>query len=83
MRYLPLTPADRQQMLAAIGAQSIDDLFVDVPAAAQLDGPVHGLPSHAAPGTTLEADVRGKRVPLTVTPMPFIPNNYHRRGAAK
>jgi aminomethyltransferase len=39
--------------------------------------------SHAAPGTTLEADVRGKRVPLTVTPMPFIPNNYHRRGAAK
>lgn len=48
MRYLPLTPADRQQMLAAIGAQSIDDLFVDVPAAAQLDGPVHGLPSHAS-----------------------------------
>jgi aminomethyltransferase len=39
--------------------------------------------SHAAPGTALEADVRGKRVPLTVTPMPFIPNNYHRRGAAK
>ncbi len=48
MRYLPLTPADRQQMLAAIGAQSIDDLFVDVPAAAQLDGPVHGLPNHAS-----------------------------------
>ena len=45
MRYLPLTPIDRQQMLAAIGAQSIDDLFVDVPAAAQLDGPVHGLPA--------------------------------------
>ena len=39
--------------------------------------------SHAAPGIALEADVRGKRVPLTVTPMPFIPNNYHRRGAAK
>ncbi len=39
--------------------------------------------SHAAHGTALEADVRGKRVPLVVTPMPFIPNNYHRRGAAK
>lgn len=27
-------------MLAAIGAKSIDDLFVDVPQAARLDGPV-------------------------------------------
>jgi glycine dehydrogenase subunit 1 len=31
MRYLPLTDVDRQQMLALIGAKSIDDLFVDVP----------------------------------------------------
>ncbi len=48
MRYLPLTPTDRQAMLATIGAASIDDLFVDVPAAAVLDGPVHGLPLHAS-----------------------------------
>ena len=34
MRYLPLTPDDRTAMLAVIGAQSIDDLFVDVPAGA-------------------------------------------------
>ena len=27
MRYLPKSPAERQQMLAAIGAASIDDLF--------------------------------------------------------
>lgn len=40
MRYLPLTPDDREAMLAAIGVKSIDDLFVDVPAAARLDGPV-------------------------------------------
>jgi glycine dehydrogenase subunit 1 len=40
MRYLPLTPADRQQMLAAIGAGSIDALFADVPPAARLDGPL-------------------------------------------
>ena len=39
MRYLPLQPADRQAMLAVIGAASIDDLFVDVPAAARLSGP--------------------------------------------
>ena len=38
MRYLPLTPDDRSAMLAAIGAKSIDDLFVDVPAAARPDG---------------------------------------------
>jgi glycine dehydrogenase subunit 1 len=40
MRYLPLTPHDRSQMLAAIGVPSIDALFADVPAAARLDGPV-------------------------------------------
>ncbi len=38
MRYLPLTPDDRSAMLAAIGAKSIDDLFVDVPGAARRDG---------------------------------------------
>jgi len=40
MRYLPLTPEDRSQMLTAIGADSIDDLFVDVPCSATLSGPV-------------------------------------------
>ena len=40
MRYLPLMPDDRTAMLAAIGADSIDDLFVDVPTSARLDGPV-------------------------------------------
>src|ERR1700733_6665511 len=45
MRYLPLTPADRSEMLAVIGAPSIDALFADVPAAARLAGPVD-LPPH-------------------------------------
>ena len=40
MRYLPLTPDDRAAMLSAIGASSIDDLFVDVPESARLDAPV-------------------------------------------
>ena len=48
MRYLPLTQSDREAMLAVIGASSIDDLFVDVPEAARLDGPIHGLPNHAS-----------------------------------
>jgi glycine dehydrogenase subunit 1 len=32
MRYLPLSEADRAEMLARIGVGSIDDLFADVPA---------------------------------------------------
>ena len=47
MRYLPLTQSDRQAMLGVIGAKSIDDLFIDVPAEARLDGPIAGLPNHA------------------------------------
>lgn len=34
--------------------------------------------AHAATGTTLEIDVRGKRLPATVTAMPFVPHRYHR-----
>src|SRR6516225_10077048 len=40
MRYLPLTAPDRAEMLAAVGVDSIDALFADVPAAARLSGPV-------------------------------------------
>src|SRR3954454_7374064 len=35
MRYLPLTPDDRAQMLGVIGAPDIEALFADVPAAAR------------------------------------------------
>jgi glycine dehydrogenase subunit 1 len=45
MRYLPLTDADRAEMLAVVGAPSIDALFADVPEAARLAGPVD-LPPH-------------------------------------
>jgi len=36
MRYLPLTGDERRQMLATIGAKSVDELFRDVPEAARL-----------------------------------------------
>ncbi|MCX7110367.1 MAG: aminomethyl-transferring glycine dehydrogenase subunit GcvPA [Proteobacteria bacterium] len=48
MRYLPLTDADRRLMLERIGVNSVDDLFVDVPAAARLPGPLPALPKHLA-----------------------------------
>src|SRR5512147_80630 len=38
MRYLPLTDVDRKQMLGVIGAKSVDDLYVDVPKSAVLQG---------------------------------------------
>jgi len=48
VRYLPLTPADRAAMLGVIGAATVDDLFVDVPAEARLPGTIPGLPNHAS-----------------------------------
>lgn len=37
MRYLPKSPADRQAILKAIGARSIDDLFAPIPAQYRLE----------------------------------------------
>ncbi|HET6933747.1 MAG TPA: glycine dehydrogenase, partial [Candidatus Angelobacter sp.] len=37
MRYLPKSPADRQQMLREIGCKSIDDLFAPIPAQYRLN----------------------------------------------
>ena len=44
MRYLPLSNADRAQMLSTIGAKSVDEMFVDVPTDAlnvEIDLPDH------------------------------------------
>ena len=46
MRYLPLDDADRRSMLDVIGADSVDELFADVPVTARLTTPVD-LPTHA------------------------------------
>ena len=34
--------------------------------------------AHANPGTTLMGEVRGKRLPVTVSDLPFLPNTYKR-----
>lgn len=34
--------------------------------------------AHAAEGTSLECEVRGKRLAATVSPMPFVPHRYYR-----
>jgi len=38
MRYLPKSPAEREQMLKAVGVASIDDLFASVPAECSFKG---------------------------------------------
>ena len=51
MRYLPKSPSERQQMLAAIGAKSIEELFSSIPPAYRLKQPL------ALPGPYSEAEV--------------------------
>ena len=38
--------------------------------------------AQATPGTALSIDVRGRKLAATVTPMPFVPHRYYRKGAA-
>jgi len=45
------------------------------------DAPIamaHVETAHSAPGTRLDAMVRGKPVPMQICPMPFVPHRYHR-----
>jgi aminomethyltransferase len=46
-----------------------------------IDKPVamaYVMAGHAANGTRLDAIVRGKKVPMEVAPLPFVPQRYHR-----
>ena len=51
MRYLPKSPTERQKMLAAIGAKSIDELFSSIPERFRLREPLN------IPGPFSEAEV--------------------------
>src|ERR1700694_1246142 len=51
MRYLPKSPAERQEMLAAIGAKSIEELFSSIPERFRLREPLK------IPGPYSEAEV--------------------------
>ena len=47
MRYLPKSPAEREKMLAEIGAASIDDLFAVIPADERLTRDLNVPRQHA------------------------------------
>jgi glycine dehydrogenase subunit 1 len=51
MRYLPKSPIERQEMLAAIGVKSIDELFSSIPERCRLRRPLN------IPGPYSEAEV--------------------------
>ena len=51
MRYLPKSPSERQEMLAAIGVQSVDELFKSIPEKFRLRSPV------PLPGPLSEAEI--------------------------
>ena len=51
MRYLPKSPAERQEMLAAIGAKSINELFAGIPGRYRLREPLK------LPGPYSEAEI--------------------------
>jgi glycine dehydrogenase subunit 1 len=38
MRYLPLSDTDRADMLARVGISDVDEIFVDIPKSARIDG---------------------------------------------
>jgi glycine dehydrogenase subunit 1 len=45
MRYLPKSPGERKEMLAAIGAESIDELFASIPESFRLKQPLRLPPA--------------------------------------
>jgi len=51
MRYLPKSPSERQEMLAAIGAESVEELFQSIPEKFRLQSPL------ALPGPLSEAEI--------------------------
>jgi glycine dehydrogenase subunit 1 len=58
MSYIPHTEIERQQMLAAIGATTIEDLFEAVPAS-------HRFPKLALPSAMSEMEVAGEMLALS------------------
>ena len=63
-RHIGISEADEHHMLSVIGEASRRALIDSI------------VP--ASIGTVVNAMVRGKAVPMTVSVMPFVPNRYYR-----
>jgi glycine dehydrogenase subunit 1 len=53
MRYLPKSPAEREEMLAAVGVADVEELFSSIPEKYRLKKPLN------LPGPLSEAEVIG------------------------
>src|SRR5215510_7629728 len=69
MRYLPLTPEDRSEMLARIGIAEIDALFADVPAGKRLKS----LPDLPLTKSEIEVERHLSRLAAMNTPASSVP----------
>jgi glycine dehydrogenase subunit 1 len=69
MRFLPLTPNDRAEMLGIIGVNSIDDLYTDVPEIARRSDPVDLPFAHGELGVGRQlAAMASRNVPAASVP---------------
>ena len=69
-RYTSATERDREQMLAKIGARSIEDLFEDIPASVRLDRPLElpdGMPEAAVYERMAELAARNASAETEIT----------------
>src|ERR1700724_902140 len=69
MRYLPLTPEDRGEMLARIGVADIDELFADIPA----DKHLAKLPDLPLTKSEIEVERELGRLAATNVPAGSVP----------
>ncbi len=76
MRYLPLTDADRAEMLDTIGVDSVDALFEDVPQKVRLDGPVD-LPLHKSEMEVERLLTKMSRKNVAASEAPFFVGRGH------
>lgn len=80
LRALERVPVREHSELQDAGGKRIGEVTSGL-LAPSVDQPIamaYVTPEHAAAGTVVHAVVRGRRVPMEVAPMPFVPNRYYR-----
>ncbi len=66
MTYLPLTDRDREEMLATIGAESVEALFADIPEAVRFRGRLNLEPALSEPELAAHlSELAAKNVPAS------------------
>jgi glycine cleavage system P protein (glycine dehydrogenase) subunit 1 len=72
LRYIALTDSDREEMLAAVGVESVDELFRDIPAAVRFDRALDLEPPLAEPEIVAHLDALAARNAHTGVELSFL-----------